>query len=232
MQPGRSVNYYFGWAGLSLMVIMNVYMIRKRAAFMRKWGRLQSWLNFHIFCGLLGPTLIVFHSGFKVRGLVGISFWSMVISASSGVVGRYFFGQVSRSKKDLQREIDSTSAGIARHLSAHNISPDGPEIKKHERRLHNFVGAGANTDSLISVLMSSLAGDLRLLVIGRPQLRSVSDAINDRWVKNALLRRKVERLEAFETLMSYWHLFHTPFAVFMYLAAVIHVISAMIFLVQ
>ena len=89
-EPGRPLSLWLGWVGLGLMVIMNVYSLRKRISGLGGWGRLSSWLNFHVFCGLVGPTLILFHCNFKVRGLVAISFWSMITSFSSGIIGRYF----------------------------------------------------------------------------------------------------------------------------------------------
>ena len=72
--PGRPLSLLLGWAGLILMLMMNVYSLRKRTSFMQGRGKLSAFLDFHVFCGLLGPTFIVFHSNFKVRGLVAISF--------------------------------------------------------------------------------------------------------------------------------------------------------------
>lgn len=232
MLPGRSVNYYLGWLGFGLMVIMNLYMLRKRLTMMRKWGSLRSWLNFHIFCGLMGPTFIIFHCGFKVRGLVGISFWSMIISAASGVVGRYVFGQVSRSKKELLAEAERYQQSIKKHFLNHNIDSSKPEFVAYERTLFAFVGGGGNVDSLVDVFFRSLMGDIRLKFSGSPQHRDVSQRVNDSWLQICLLKRKAELVESFERIMGYWHIFHTPFAIFMYIAAVIHIISAMIFLVK
>src|ERR1044072_1582584 len=65
-EPGRCLSLWLGWIGRSMMLIMNVYSLRKRADFLKGVGRLGEWLNFHVFCGLTGPTFIFFHFNFIV----------------------------------------------------------------------------------------------------------------------------------------------------------------------
>jgi len=103
LDPGRPISYWLGWAGFSTMLLTNLYIIRKRAGWMQNMGRLPRWLDFHIFCGLMGPVLIIFHTNFKVDGLVAISFWSMIVSASSGIVGRYFYVQFVQQRSSLNQ---------------------------------------------------------------------------------------------------------------------------------
>lgn len=231
MLPGRSVNYYLGWIGFGLMVVMNIYMLRKRMNFMRGWGSLRSWLNFHIFCGLMGPTLILFHCGFKVKGLVGISFWSMVISASSGVIGRYFYGQISRTKNDLLKEAGEVKKKLVAKLDA-AVQGNVEQINKYERLILAYVGGAGEVESLLGVMFRSLAGDIRLLISKPPSFRAINPSLRGRWVQYGLLMRKAKLIEGFEALMGYWHIFHTPFAIFMYLAAFVHVVSSLIFQIK
>ena len=44
----------------------------------------------------------------------------------------------------------------------------------------------------------------------------------------AVVKRRALFLESFQKLMGYWHAFHFPFAIFMYVVAVIHVAAALI----
>ena len=52
-------------------------------------GSIRAWLEVHIFCGLVGPVLVTFHTSFKFNGLISVAYWSMVVVAVSGVIGRY-----------------------------------------------------------------------------------------------------------------------------------------------
>jgi hypothetical protein len=163
-EPGRPLSLYLGWVGLSLMVCMNIYSIRKRISILKSLGQLRRWLDFHVLCGLIGPTLIVFHSNFKVRGLVAISFWSMVVSFSSGIIGRYIYLQLSGRKSDLELE----SEKILRKLDQ-NLEESQAKISKEERNKTlnmalSHAGVPQDFDSVgpFSVLRLTILGDLRL----------------------------------------------------------------------
>jgi hypothetical protein len=45
----------------------------------------------------------------------------------------------------------------------------------------------------------------------------------------ALLRRRLLSMHFYQILFGYWRTFHSPFAVWMYIVAVIHIISSLIF---
>ena len=49
LKPGGTRGYWFGVAGTLLMIVMHVYSLRRRARVLRDFGRLSSWLDFHIF---------------------------------------------------------------------------------------------------------------------------------------------------------------------------------------
>jgi hypothetical protein len=231
--PGRSLSLWLGWTGLSLMLVMNLYSLRKRTAFLNGVGKLSAWLNFHVFCGLLGPTFILFHCNFKVRGLVAISFWSMVVSFSSGIIGRYFYLQLVMKKGDFTREGEKWVSRLQRYLAKSKIQWDEAAYAPflQEALVVAGVPSGAQRASAGSVaaFWSALAGDLRL------RFRHLD--IPEEWPANseiavrayAVSMRKAATLENFQRLMGYWHAFHFPFAVFMYLAAVIHVTASLIF---
>jgi hypothetical protein len=106
-EPGRPISLYLGYAGFALMLLTNLYIFRKRISAFAGVGKMANWLDFHIFCGLAGPTFILFHCNFKVHGLVAISFWSMVVSVTSGVVGRYFYVQIAKLKSDFLKDAES-----------------------------------------------------------------------------------------------------------------------------
>jgi hypothetical protein len=77
----------------TLMIALGVvsYGIRKRVRALARWGKLKSWLRFHIFLCLLGPFLVLLHTTFKFGGLVAIAFWSMSLVVASGVFGRWVY---------------------------------------------------------------------------------------------------------------------------------------------
>ncbi len=228
--PGRNLSLWLGWIGISLMVLMNVYSLRKRFRFTHNWGKLSLYLNFHIFCGLMGPTLIFFHCGLKVRGLVGISFWSMIVSLTSGIIGRYLYAQLSSQRDDLERgatkAADRMDYLIERAKFKWSKEMRGASIA----RMLKHVGAREKFVNPFMALGSTLLGDARLLFSEVPVPAGYPAQAKAALTLYAIKKRSAFNLAPFEKLMGYWHAFHFPFAVFMYLAAIIHIISSLIFL--
>ena len=62
-----------GWAGLVVTLLVFVYPIRKRASPSRRWPR--GWFRVHMVAGVLGPLLIVIHSGATITRLFRFSPW-------------------------------------------------------------------------------------------------------------------------------------------------------------
>lgn len=230
-EPGRPLSLWLGWIGIGLMVTMNVYSIRKRTSFLSKYGKLSSWLNFHIFCGLLGPTMIFFHSNFNARGIVAISFWSMIVSFSSGIIGRYFYVQLLRVKKEYDELAEKRKTKLAKILEGTQVSAEA-QIQQLQK-IKQYVGIPESEEDSINpffALFLSLKGDIKLLFKYPDKPRGWPAGSQFLLVDYAINKRKSVFLEPFNRLMGYWHAFHFPFAVFMYITAVIHIISALIFL--
>ena len=230
--PGRPVSLWLGWVGLGLMIIMNVYSMRKRITFMQGWGKLSDWLNFHVFCGLVGPTFILFHCNFKVRGIVGISFWSMMISFLSGIVGRYFYVQILKGKQYFESEADRHEAQLSKLLESKKTQTSDDEKRKYKQLALAHAGLhseDADTLNPVAALMHVIAGDFRMAFKNPERAHSWPVATEYILAGYALNKRRSLFLQPFQKLMGYWHTFHFPFAMFMYIAALIHVIAALIF---
>jgi hypothetical protein len=222
VSAGKSISLFLGWTGFGLMCASNVYSLRKR--FMgNHGGPLSHWLDFHIFCGLLGPTFILFHSNFKIGGLVAISFWSMMVSFASGIVGRYFYLQVAAQKNELDRYALTCAQNFARSVA---LSKAESERLQQSAELIACIPANPADLGMVRSLYLSLKGDLRMhfsfanFTAGLPAEASA-------WLERMVVtRRRSIFFEHFRRLMGYWHSFHMPFALFMYVVAVIHILTA------
>lgn len=99
---GSALGHFLGIIGTVLILMTLIYPFRKRV--LKKKGK-QNPLNSHITYGLLGPSLVVIHSGHKLESLVGILiFLSMVLVVLSGIVGRFLFKKVNRSFKEQKQD--------------------------------------------------------------------------------------------------------------------------------
>ena len=224
-ESGRPLSLIFGYAGFALMIMTNLYILRKRFSSFQKLGVLRNWLDFHIFCGLMGPTLILFHCNFKVHGLVAVSFWSMIVSVTSGVVGRYVYIQISKIKGDFTREADLNLSRLKSYMERSKIALTEAELLPFRARALELAGGNHASLNPVSALIFSVAADLRLMFLPVPAPEQTGEVGKLLLKQYALNTRKANTVGSFNRLMGYWHTFHTPFAVFMYAAAVIHILA-------
>lgn len=98
---------------LLMLMTETLYSIRKRVRGAR-WGRMSSWLQFHIFTGLVGPYMVLLHTSWKFNGLAGVTTLLTVVIVISGFVGRYIYTRIPRTADGIEIE-DSLSAEALKH---------------------------------------------------------------------------------------------------------------------
>ena len=101
---GELFGHSLGIVGFIFMLMTEIlYSLRKRSRSV-KWGRLSSWLQFHIFTGLVGPYMVLLHSSWKFNGIAGITTLFTMIIVVSGFTGRYIFTRIPRTLDGLEIE--------------------------------------------------------------------------------------------------------------------------------
>ncbi len=94
---GSLFGHLIGIIGFVFMLMAEtLYSFRKRSR-RAHWGSMQSWLQFHIFTGLVGPFMVLLHSSWKFNGLAGASMLLTILIVISGFVGRYIYTLIPRS---------------------------------------------------------------------------------------------------------------------------------------
>jgi len=113
---GHSIGIF----GFILMLMTEIlYSLRKRTR-SASWGRMSSWLQFHIFTGLVGPYMVLLHTSWKFNGLAGVTTLFTVIIVISGFIGRYIYTRIPRTLDGLEIEgtLSETALRRARQLMA------------------------------------------------------------------------------------------------------------------
>ncbi|MCM2270867.1 MAG: hypothetical protein NDJ75_12250 [Thermoanaerobaculia bacterium] len=227
LKPGGTLGVAYGVGGATLMTAMLGYSARKRLPLLRRTGRLGSWLDFHIWCGVTGPLAVVFHSAFKVGGLIAIAFWSMVAVALSGIFGRFLYAQIPRSAAGTELSLDEATR-LERDLADRLRDEIGIDAGASDRLDESPPAAAPR--SLIGALLALLAAGgaarrrTRRFVDAHPALpRAAARRLGALVRQRELLRRRLALWRRLHELFHYWHVFHKPFAVLMYLFAAIHV---------
>jgi hypothetical protein len=230
-KSGGSLGLPLGMIGASMMVLMLGYSVRKRVGLLRRIGPLSRWLDVHIYLGVMGPLLIVLHSSFKVHGLVAVSFWSMIAVALSGVLGRYLYLQIPRTRAGDEltlAELQKVDEALTRRLQTQFRLPEWAL-----RRIES-VSAPPAGRRVLAAVGDLVTGDLRqrraLEALAR-QCRSVPTPLFREFQavlrQKAQARRRIALWDRLHELFHYWHVVHKPFAVVMYLFMVVHIAVAL-----
>jgi hypothetical protein len=203
-----------------------LYSVRKRFRFARKWGNLNVWLSAHIFLGIAGPVLVLFHSVFKFSGIVAIAFWSMVLVVASGVVGKYIFALIPRSLSGMELnriEMEAEEIGLtfeirkllpARHPFWQRLADIENETSSRPRMEHlHLIFEPAKLRRQLKHMLGN-SSDL-----DRRQRKKLITLV----VKRHMIHHKAKLLQDTLQMLHYWHLVHQPFVIIMFLILLIHI---------
>ncbi|MGD8570037.1 MAG: hypothetical protein PVJ39_18260, partial [Gammaproteobacteria bacterium] len=97
-QAEGEFTYNSGLIGGITMLCILLYALRKRVKLLRRAGPMEAWYYFHLFGGVLGPLVIVFHTGFTIKSInSGVALFTMITIVLSGLFGRYIYTRIGYS---------------------------------------------------------------------------------------------------------------------------------------
>jgi hypothetical protein len=116
-RAGDLFGHLIGILGFVLMLMTEtLYTFRKHSRRAR-WGRMSTWLEFHIFTGIVGPFMVLLHTSWKFNGLAGATTLLTGLIVISGFIGRYIYTSIPRSVDGTELETPSgleQAASLAR----------------------------------------------------------------------------------------------------------------------
>ena len=234
LKPGGERGHAFGIVGSAMMIAMLLYTARKRIPWMRRLGPTRLWLRFHIFCGIFGPLLVILHTSFKVQGLVALSFWSMIIVALSGFVGRYLYVQVPRKRSGDEltlNEVKEQNRGLTKRLSeefhlSEAFQADLVKLSTRDIEIdHGLIRVFLRLPWERLILRRNLKQVRRAM---HDTSNDVAEDLVEVLRQKVTLERRIRLWNELHRLFYYWHVFHKPFAVIMYLFMFIHIAVAVV----
>jgi uncharacterized protein YggT (Ycf19 family) len=235
LKPSGSVGINLGILGLSMMVAIFAYSLRKRSKTLQKIGTQAHWLQSHIFLGIAGPTLITFHTSGKFGGLVAIAFWSMWAIVASGFIGRYLYAKIPRTLKGNQMTLKEIEEQLAQLVEALRASERRAEVLQGIEQFlaHSRQQKGGLLQALGRLFIDDVQLPLNVIriwiIVGTDPALSLRQRLSaSRLVlKQRRILDKLAVLDASRQLFSYWHIFHKPFTIMTFSIAFLHVSLAL-----
>lgn len=222
-----------GILGFVLMLLTEfMYSLRKRQQGAR-WGRMASWLELHIFTGIVGPYLVLLHSSWKFNGLAGMVMLLTIAIVISGFIGRYIYTAVPRTADGIILEIDQMDRQIAVIDEQLLQWQDArPQIKQPLWLQRMEAGLGGERTMVFGRVFIDFGYRLIAWDQRRGMEKTAQKHIN-RWNQLAARRRDLERqvrtIAIARQLLSVWHTLHVPLGVLLFIAAFFHILGAIYF---
>jgi hypothetical protein len=218
-----------GILGFVLMLATEIlYTLRKRVIAAR-WGRMSSWLEFHIFTGLVGPYLVLLHTSWQFHGLAGVLSLLTLMIVISGFIGRYIYTAVPRtadgmevSLAELEDQIRQVEDTLAR------VMPQS-EIKTTPLESRSLVSPTGMVIGRLGIELQNSLANLRKQRGLRPAVRQHAQALQKLVNQRDRLRRQVASMATARRLLSIWHAIHVPLGLTLFAMAFVHVIGAIYF---
>ena len=233
-KPSGLIGQGLGIIGTLMMLVGVVsYMVRKRWSFLHRFGKLRSWLTFHIFLCTLGPFLVLLHTTFKFGNIASISFWSMAVVVGSGVFGRYVYIRIPKTVNGqflTPQTIQLAQKNLIQKLSKATDLP--------VESIASLTRATKPSKRIIPAVFQSISFELKKRSLKRrfeSSLESMGISANVReevvplLMSNAQLQVRAHLMQPFVRAFGYWHVLHIPLALVMLVALVIHIAVAIAF---
>jgi uncharacterized iron-regulated membrane protein len=233
LRASGSTGRLYGVVGTVLILVNLLYFVRKHARILRGRGSLRTWMEVHVFAGLAGSALIVFHSAMQVRNqLAASASWALAILVTTGLIGRYMYGLLPRSESGEEEG----EAAVKGRLSALRREL-GERLREVERDpvwalLASFEGSRMGALGALAQLPAlpferlrqrrQLAGVARLIEHpGRTEAERL--LLVDLATAALDATRRLTAITLYRELFTWWRALHRAFAIVMVLAVLLHV---------
>ena len=245
-ESGDDVGYWLGVVGGTMMLLLFSYPLRKYVRFMHGWGKVKWWFLVHMTLGIGGPFIILIHSTFHLRSLnATVAFFSMLIVAGSGVIGRFLYVRIHRGLHgqrsnlvELQRQAGLAEGEVKSRL---RFAPEVAErlLAFEARALAPAAGWPALLARVVFLPMRQRYVETASIHELNVRLRAI--AVERAWSSEHLRRRRrhvrnltrryllsivrVAQFTAYERLFALWHVLHVPFVYLLILTVVFHIFA-------
>ena len=244
--PGSDLGYYMGLVGGLMMALLLGYPLRKHFRFMHGWGPLKHWFKIHMFLGITGPTLVLFHSTFSIGSInAAVALTSMLLVAGSGIIGRFIYRRIHQglygrqlALKELSDELGMHAKSVASHL---RFAPQAEALlhafethaKDHSgsllTRIWRFITLGWHARQTRRQCRQAIKQALKLEAKqkgwDRDAVRKYFAEIT-RTVNDFILEiQRVHQFATYERMFALWHVLHVPFVYMLVFSAIFHVIA-------
>ncbi len=208
-----------GVSGATLMLVPLAYLVIKRVKTLKqavtRRVSMRTLLAWHIYAGVVGPILVLFHTGHKFESPLGIVLTSMTfIVVLSGFTGRYLMGRISQEIKEKRSMLDGLNSSYQETLERLRTccADKTAQLKPFDGFFSRLIGG---------VFFSVQEQETESMSIGFRAIR-LSDSIAD-------LEYAIRTHETFKRMFTVWLRIHITLSMVLYALLALHIWAAIHF---
>lgn len=233
-RPSGPVGHALGIVGFLLMLgAETLYSWRKQQRGAGR-GRISTWLQVHIFIGLIGPFLVLLHSAWRLNGLAGGVMVLTMLMVASGFLCSYVYTALPHTidgselaLRDLEAQIAAANSQLQGWTAGHAKTV----ANLGERLAALTVQAGRSDELMVlgrSLLRWGYQRQLRQALervdpADRPQARELGQMLEQRY----RLQVQADSLVAARALLGRSRKIHVVIGVVLFALAFIHIGAAL-----
>lgn len=244
--PEYGTGYWLGIVGGSMMLSLLLYPLRKRVRWLHLLGPTKHWFRMHMFFGLVGPLLILYHCNFKLGSINSqVALYCMLLVAGSGIIGKHFYARIHRglygrktSLKELQEDLATSvahSRGLAKLTPRLVARVAAMSEEMQGCKITQSLGVGRSLRWTLTHWFTHMSllwmarRELRIAAVRSPRVAADYRRLMRtarRYIRNYMnLLGRVAQFSFYERLFALWHVMHLPIFVMMIISAVVHVLA-------
>ncbi len=248
LRPSGLIGWWLGIFGFFLFCLIFLYPIRKKWAWLGNLGNSRHWFNFHVLMGVVAPVVVAFHAAFKFRGMAGVAYWIMFAVAASGIVGRYIYAQIPRSRNSTELSLQESKRlqdRLSAIIAAQRLVQPADLANLFRLPPAKFVERESVCRAIFTLLWLDVRRPFRVAKLRRQALgfggkvltvgglffsRNIAlENIIDVAREQASLSKKLLFLGKSQKVFQLWHIIHRPFSYSFAVLALIHVVVSLLF---
>jgi hypothetical protein len=239
--PRSNFGFYLGVVGSVMMLLMLAYPLRKHMRWMQRWGALKHWFRIHMIMGIVGPTLVLFHSTFHLRSTnATVALFSMLGVVISGIIGRFVYTKIHHGLYGRRASLEKIQAELTgRSKDAKSRLHFAPRV---EQWLQSFERDSVPLDrSFTSHLFSPLTLGLKRTILTfrctrelrrilkterHPEFRGGATEASRLASSHLRECQRVAQFSTYERFFSLWHVLHIPLIYILAACTIFHIVAA------
>ena len=245
LSPKDGLGYYLGIVGGLMMLAVLIYPARKHYKFLQTWGTVPGWFQAHMILGVVGPAMVVIHSGFVMNSKNGtVAMIAMLLVVGSGIVGRYIYAHLHSGIYGQRAEVDDLIKAVEQSESAMAIgSPISAAALDDLRKLADSTLASTRS---VAGSFAFLRSPRQRQTLKRQLHSDIETAVAEAALRSpaspSLVRQELDKAHAgldeffylverigslrfYERMFHAWHVLHMPLYLLLIVTGVLHVFS-------